>query len=170
MRKLRTFIYIFILLTTCSFAQTLQLDDLQKLQMHDIDDVNNTLIARGWNLHKTTQPTSSSYGDFTWYKAAHDTASDISFFKYYYSPGKYSRVAYIFQSRDTYVTFINKIKKLNLKKLSARTSDNMIVTDYSSDKYVLSVSVFNDTENNSTFYTFLYFDKRDFDRIGKSKN
>lgn len=159
-----------LLLAVCSFGQLLQFDDLQKMQMNDVDDVNNLLIGKGWNLHKTTQPDAASYGDITWFNTATDTSNEISFFKYYYSPGKYSRVAYIFQNRKTYDIFINRIKRLSLKKLGARTGDNMIVTDYASDKYVVSVSVFNDTENNSTFYTFLYFDKRDFDRIGKSKN
>lgn len=152
-----------------NFAQSVKLSfaDLANLQRLDFADINDRLVKLGWRLHKISNPEKTNYGDATWVYAADTSISEIAFFKYYYAPGRYPRTAFIFQNPKVYQNFLNGIKKNKMQKLESRAEDNMIVTDFAGKDNVVSVSVYADAENSTTYYTFLMFDRKDFDRIKK---
>lgn len=163
----KTCIVLFLVAAVSTFAQTLSFDNFCNLQKKDLHDANTELSTLGWELYKKTDPVEKSYGEATWYRADDDSASKISFVKYYFAPGRYSRVAYISQDIKIYDVFMKLFSKLHLKKLASRTADNMTVTEYANKESVISVSIFTDTINTGTYYTFLLFNRHDFDRLKK---
>jgi hypothetical protein len=167
----RSFFYLILCsFASISFSQTLSFDELIKLHTMDISDASAYLLSRDWHLHKTTEPSNKSFGDVTWISSTAQDLSDLSFFKYYYAPGKYPRVAYIFKDNKLYKQFAQQIKNRRMKKISTVTPNDMVITDYLATNFVISVSMFFDDQEKATYYTFLLFDKRDFERLQADEN
>lgn len=145
-----------------AFSQNLTFKQLNQLQNKDLNEIDNFLSKKGWQLSSDSKPNEDFMGKAVWaFNQANFDGAAAWFVFYYLDDTK--RVLYNITGRKT----LNKIRKKVLKRMNKRHSgmqDEHHFTDYENENYV--IRLFDYKEEN--YYGVKIFSKVDYMKAFKN--
>lgn len=158
---------IFFLSLSTSFSQNLTLDELISLRKKQIANVEEFLNAKNWNFMSSSQPYETTLGNvvFAYKKNAYDDSAQ-AFIKYFYNDD-FSTVRVNIQvaKKETYNSYLARLKSLGCKLINSSIKDNEILKVYKGATTTILVTIGtqkNEFESTNTFYNFFVVENLDY--------
>lgn len=133
---------IIVLVTLSSFAQRLTLTDLTNLcNKKNWEDVNQTLLAKGWVYYDSEKGSTYKYNTITWSfnKDYYNDKAQGWFYLYTYE-GFPNKISYTVLNKESYSLIQNSISSAGFKLVNSEIEDNEVISTYGNTSYTLKIS------------------------------
>ena len=131
------------LLTCLSiFGQKLTLTDLTNLcNKKNWEDVNQTLLTKGWVYYDSEKGSTYKYNTITWSfnKDYYNDKAQGWFYLYTYE-GFPNKISYTVLNKESYSLIQNSISSAGFKLVKSEIEDNEVISTYGNTSYTLTVS------------------------------
>ncbi|SMD46399.1 hypothetical protein SAMN00777080_5088 [Aquiflexum balticum DSM 16537] len=134
-------IFSFFLDLIC-FGQNLKLLDLTILSSKkNWEDVNQSLISKGWTYYDSEKGSSIKYNTITWTfnKDRYSDKSQGWFYLFTYE-GLPNKISYSFFNDDTYLSIQNSISSAGFELVKSDIENNEVISTYQNSIYTLKIS------------------------------
>lgn len=141
--KQTTFTISLTLLSCLSlFGQKLTLADLTNLcNKKNWEDVNQTLLAKGWVYYDSEKGNTYKYNTITWsYNKDYYSDKAQAWFYLFTYEGYPNKISYLVLNKEPYSIIQNSISSAGFKLVKSEIEDNEIISTYSNANYTLTIS------------------------------
>lgn len=151
---MKRFILIVIILT-CSLAcisQNISVNELLILcNKSKWDEVNEYMLMKDWEYHKSTKGDDYNYNTITWsYNKDYNDKAQGWFYLYTYE-GFPNKIVYTFFNKQAYNVIKNGIKTSGMTLFDSSIDDNKITSQYSNSNFILTL-ITAKRESDETYY------------------
>lgn len=150
-------IVTYIILTTfcCSntYAQKLSLTDLTNLcNKKNWEDVNLTLLNKGWLYYDSEKGSTYKYNTITWsYNKDYYSEKAQAWFYLFTYEGFPNKISYSVFNKESYSIIQNSISSAGFKLVNSEIEDNEIISTYSNANYTLRISTEKREKNDNSW-------------------
>jgi antitoxin component YwqK of YwqJK toxin-antitoxin module len=133
------FAFTFCLIT---LSQKLTLTDLTNLcSKKNWEDVNQTLLNKGWTYYDSEKGSTYNYNTITWsyIKDYYDDKAQGWFYLYTYE-GFPNKISYSVFNKESYSLIQNSISSAGFKLIKSDIEDNEVISTYGNTSYTLKIS------------------------------
>jgi hypothetical protein len=150
MKQLVLILCSIILLSPHSYSQKLNLVDLSTLcSKKNWEDVNQTLLNKGWVFYESEKGSSNKYNTITWSfnKDYYNDKAQGWFYLYTYD-GFPNKISYTVHNKESYSLIQNSISSSGFKLVNSKIEDNEIISTYGNTSYTLKISTEKRTDDD----------------------
>lgn len=135
---------ISLILLTCLpiFGQKLTLTDLTNLcNKKNWEEVNQTLLAKGWVFYDSEKGSTYKYNAITWsFNKEYYNDKAQGWFYLYTFEGLPNKISYTVLNKESYSLIQNSISSAGFKLVNSEIEDNQVISTYSNASYTLKIS------------------------------
>ena len=152
---MRLFLFVFVVslhLSPLCQAQYLSFDELLSLRAKELDEVNDFLIKKKWEIDNAKEGDFSDYNRATWaFNRNDDNNKAQAWFTYFYSEGSTNIVRYMTTSGSHHDLIKTRIKALGFKLTDKSIEENGLAFTYTNGQRSVKENTDKDEDGVSRF-------------------
>jgi antitoxin component YwqK of YwqJK toxin-antitoxin module len=142
MKQKLILIFLMILFCSNSFGQKLTLSDLTNLcNKKNWQDVNQTLLLKGWTYYNSEKGDTEKYSTITWSYNKEEYSDKAQAWFYLFTFENYpNKISYSVFNKTGYLLIQNSLAANGFKLISSEIEDEKVISTYSNLGYTLQIS------------------------------